>query len=321
MNFKVIVTLGPSNMNAKVLKEIDGIGPCIYRINGAHVTANDIPQICETVRMSLPEAQIMLDLAGNKVRITGLKAPLSLENGKTIGIKSNQLNFKNFYKYLKPGDTIHANDSIYTLEVVSADEEKICLLSHSTGPLANNKGLHVRGIHRDIPFIFERDLELIQAGTKSRVDIISLSFVRTAADVQSVKKILLELDNGHSRIFAKIETLAAVKNLGHILREVDTVNIDRGDLSTDVGLFELASYQERIVEAVKRAGKQVFLATQFLKNMEQYPIPLIAEIIDLHKTIKTGIHGIQLSEETAIGKYPVDCVKTVFKSYYQSFSG
>ena len=322
MNFQVIVTLGPSNMVESVLREIDALGPCIYRINGAHTTAGDIPQICDVVRKSLPKARIMVDLPGNKVRVQNLKVPISLQIGKTISIKPDQLNFRDFYKYLKPGNAIHANDSIYALEVVSADQDQIILLSHSMGPLANNKGLHAQGIHENIPFLFERDLQLIEAGTKSLVDIISLSFVRTAADVQQLaKKVLLELDNKHSCIFAKVETLAAVKNLGYILREVDTVNLDRGDLSTDVGLFELASYQDRIVDAVKRAGKQIFLATQFLKNMEQYPVPLIAEIIDLHKTIKTGVHGIQLSEETAIGKYPVDCVRTVFKSYYQSFSG
>lgn len=321
MDFQVIVTLGPSNMNESVLRQIDSLGPCIYRINGAHTDADDIPRICETIQKTLPGAKIMVDLPGNKVRVSGLRAPILLEKGKMVAIKSDQLNFRDFYKYLKPGDTIHANDSVYTLEVESVDAYKITLLSHSTGPLTNNKGLHAQGIHQDIPFLFEKDLALIQAGTECKVDIISLSFVRTAEDVRHVKGILRELNNEHSQLFAKIETLSAVRNLGHILKEVDTVNVDRGDLSTDVGLFELASYQERIVEAVRRAGKKVFLATQFLKNMEHYPIPLIAEIIDLHKTIKTGIHGIQLSEETAVGKYPVDCVRTVFKSFYQSFSG
>lgn len=321
MDFQVIVTLGPSVLNAPALREIDGLGPCIYRINGAHASADDVPQICGEVRKILPQAKMMVDLPGNKVRLSGLKAPIHLEKGKTVAIKSDQLNFRDFYKYLKPGDTIHANDSIYTLEVTAANKDEIVLLSHSTGPLANNKGLHAQGIHRDIPFTFEKDLALIRSATECKADIISLSFVRTADDIRHIKGILKELGNNHSSLFAKVETLEAVRNLGHILKEVETVNVDRGDLSTDVGLFELASYQERIVEAVRRAGKKVFLATQFLKNMERYPIPLIAEIIDLHKTIKTGVHGIQLSEETAIGKYPVDCVRTVFKSYYQSFSG
>lgn len=321
MDFQVIVTLGPSIMNAPTLREIDGLGPCIYRINGAHANADEIPGICENVRRALPQAHIMVDLPGNKVRISGLKAPLILEKGKNVTIKSAQLNFSDFYKFLNPGDKIHANDSIYTLEVREVEKDKITLLSHSTGSLSNNKGLHARGIHKDIPFTFEKDLALIRAATECRADIISLSFVRNAEDIRHVKGILRELGNEHSHLFAKIETLDAVKNLGHILREVDTVNVDRGDLSTDVGLFELASYQDRIVESVRRAGKKVFLATQFLKNMQNYPIPLIAEIMDLHKTIKTGIQGIQLSEETAVGKYPVDCVRTVFKSYYQSFSG
>lgn len=319
MEFQVIVTLGPSIMSEAALKKIDKVGPCIYRINGAHNSGKSVIEVAQFVRSILPNALVMLDLPGNKVRTSNLAQPIQLKKGETFQLTSQQVNFPDFYKFLKVGDEVLANDSIYTLEVESIDGDVLTLLSHSTGPLVNNKGLHVQGIHQDIPFLFEKDLELTKAGTQAGIDILSLSFVRHAEDVLTVKKILKDLNNTKANIFAKIETLSAVKNLGHILKEVEVINVDRGDLSTDVGLFELASYQERIIDAAKRAGKKVFLATQFLKNMEAYPVPLISEIIDLHKTIKSGISGVQLSEETAIGKYPVECVETVYKSYYQSF--
>ena len=321
MNFQVIVTLGPSILKEETLKSIDGLGPCIYRINGAHSSGSQVLEIVNLMRKFLPKAPLLLDLPGNKIRTKNLETPFQLEKGKTITLSPHQLNFRDFHKFVKVGDQVLANDSIYTLEVAAIEEDTITLLSHSDGPLGNNKGLHVQGIHHQIPFIFAKDMELLEAGTQCRIDYLGLSFVRTSEDIQEVKRILAHMDNRSSHLLAKVETLSAVKNLGHIFREVDSVLVDRGDLSTDVGLFELASYQDRIVEAAKRAGKKVFLATQFLKNMELYPIPLIAEIIDLHKTIKAGINGIQLSEETAIGKYPVDCVRNVFKVYYNSFSG
>ncbi|MBI2067922.1 MAG: hypothetical protein HYW02_01060 [Deltaproteobacteria bacterium] len=320
MDFRVIVTLGPAIQHESTLKEIHAVGPCIFRINGAHSSGAAVLQQVKFVRGILPTASLMVDLPGNKIRTECLKQPISLVKGKTIRLNPADLNFKEFYRYVKVGDKVYANDSVYTLEIHSIEGETLYLLSHSDGELTNNKGLHVQGIHHQIPFIFEKDMELLEAGSQCAIDYISLSFVRTAEDIREVKRLLARMGNQSSRLIAKVETLSAVKNLGHILREVDEINVDRGDLSTDVGLFELASYQERIIEAAKRAGKKVFLATQFLKNMEKWPIPLIAEIIDLHKTVKSGIHGIQLSEETAIGKYPVECVRNVFKVYYNSFS-
>ncbi len=106
-----------------------------------------------------------------------------------------------------------------------------------------------------------------------------------------------------------------VDNLDNIFNEVDIVNIDRGDLSTDIGLIKLGLVQHGIIENALRSSKKIFLATQFLKNMEKSPVPSIAEVIDLYKTIKQGVYGIQLSEETAIGKYAVECVKLVFDMY------
>ncbi len=325
MDFRVIVTLGPSIQDGETLREIHALGPCIFRINGAHASGAEVLEQVRSVRREIPEtptgrAPLMIDLPGNKVRTARLERPIPLVKGKTITLGKEQLNFRDFHRYLKRGDKVLANDSIYTLEVQAIEGETLHLLSHSDGELLANKGLHVQGIHDRIPFVFEKDMELLEAGSQCAVDYFSLSFVRTADDIREIKKLLGRMNNGHSRLIAKVETLAAVKNLGHILREVDEINVDRGDLSTDVGLFELAGYQERIVEAAKRAGKKVFLATQFLKNMEKYPVPLIAEIIDLHKTIKLGVHGIQLSEETAVGKYPVECVRNVFKVFYNSFS-
>jgi pyruvate kinase len=108
-----------------------------------------------------------------------------------------------------------------------------------------------------------------------------------------------------------VETLSAVENVDKILDEVEYILIDRGDLSTDVGLLEVPKYQKYIIEKALFSNRRVFLATQFLKSMEYNPIPTFPEVIDLYNTLKTGIYGVQLSEETAVGKYPKECVEVI----------
>jgi pyruvate kinase len=138
--------------------------------------------------------------------------------------------------------------------------------------------------------------------------------VRNAKDITFAKEIIKK-HNNHAQLIAKVETQLAVDNLDEILTQVDSILVDRGDLSADIGIHKLADYQEEIINAAKNKGKKIYLATQFLRNMEKNPLPLIAETIDLYKTIRSGINGIQLSEETAIGAYPVQCVEYIFEAF------
>jgi pyruvate kinase len=318
MDFTIIVTVGPGLLEKNKIKKIDSLGNCIFRINGAHADGEQTRNITNTIRGFSPDAKIMIDLPGNKVRTKNLTEPLRLSKGEELILQEYQVNYTNFYQHLKAGDTIYANDSIFTLEVVKIVGNTVQLLSHSDGLLQTNKGLHVQGIHAEIPFLFERDQELIDVACEIDLDVISLSFVRTADDIKVVKNILKEKNNTSTELFAKIETAAALDNLGYIFQEVETVNVDRGDLSTDIGILKLPSAVERITTSALMSGRNIFLATQFLKNMETSPVPLIAELSDIHNSVKSGISGIQLSEETAVGKFPVECVKLVFDLYHSS---
>ncbi|MFQ5953420.1 MAG: pyruvate kinase, partial [Candidatus Omnitrophota bacterium] len=243
-----------------------------------------------------------------------------LVKGECFDVHRNQLNYSEFYRYLKPGDIVLAHDSIYRLEVEKVTEEAIRFLSHSDGLLMNLKGLHIKGACNDLPFLFSKDLDLIKEACDCRLDYLALSFVRNANDIRTAKEILDKYQGSSPRLITKVETHAAVENLDDILSQTDSILIDRGDLSSEVGIHDLAHYQEKIIQNAKKEGKSVYLATQFLKNMEKNPLPLIAETLDLHKTLKTGINGIQLSEETAVGIYPVQCVEYVFKAFNRIFN-
>lgn len=317
MQFKIIVTLGPALLNAERLKTIDALGECIYRINGAHSSELQARDYIARLRSILPQAKILIDLPGNKVRTAHLEPPIRLTKGEDFILRRHEVNYPEFHALVKPGDKISAYDSTYTFEVVETNKEALRLRSHSDGLLHSNRGLHVRGVNDAMPFLFEKDYMLMRVAKEEKIDFLGLSYVRSGQDIKEVKECLGPTD---IQLIAKVETAAAVQNLYGIFQEVRAILIDRGDLSSAIGLLNLATAQGNIIEAAKRAHVDVYLATQFLKNMEQYPVPLIAEMIDLCQTVKLGITGIQLSEETAVGKYPIECVQLVFDAFRSSFN-
>ena len=299
---RYILTVGPSLIYKVPLKEVHAVNN-IYRINAAHGSIADIEGHANEIRRQVPDADVMVDLPGNKVRVIGA---YELKAGETVDIPSPNFNYPDFWKLLNKGMKVWANDSIFELEVYGANEEKITFLSKSTGTLTNNKGMHVRGIHGGIPFLFEKDKELIALANRMRLAFVGLSFVRTKADVEEAKSLI-----DSSEIIVKTETLEAVQNLNDILEVSEYIALDRGDLSTEIGIENIPRWQEYIIDKAHYFDKKVFVATQVLKNMETKPIPTIAEIDDLYALSKKGIYGVQMSEETAVGLYVKECVETL----------
>ena len=249
-----------------------------------------------------------MDLPGNKVRTKDLPGGgITLEKGKTFEIPSGCFNYKEFYKHLKPGMIAWANDSIFEFEVVSAGSEKIVFLSKSEGVLINNKGVHIRGIHEEIPFLFEKDRQLIELANKWALTFVGLSFVRKPEDVKEARALI----NEKTDLITKIETLDAVENINEILPLTNYILVDRGDLSTDVGVLKIPRFQKFIIDKALFFDVKIFLATQVLKGMETKPIPTIAEVEALYDIYKSGVYGVQMSEETAVGKYVVNCVNVL----------
>jgi pyruvate kinase len=303
---RIIVTVGPSLLHKVPIRELHRAN-YLYRINGAHGTTASIEGYLREIRRQVPAAEILMDLPGNKVRTANLQRPIQLKTGRSFVLKSYETNYPVFYRHLRKGDVVWANDSIFKFTVEKVARERILFRSHSNGTLLNNKGLHVRGIHASIPFLFQRDLDLIALANKHRIDFVGLSFVRHVRDIREAMK---KIDGG-VQIISKVETLSAVKNLDSILKAVEYILVDRGDLSTEIGLEKVPAFQKFIVDRALFFNKKVFLATQFLKTMETNPVPTIAEVVDLYNTFKMGVYGIQLSEETAVGAHVEKCLATI----------
>lgn len=311
MSFELIVTLGPSMQDTERLRRVAGKADCLFRINGAHAARMD--QVRDTiafVRGAVPDAKILIDLPGNKIRVAHVEEPIPLAKGRIFTLLHHQFNYKDFHRFLRPGQTVLANDSLYRFEVKRIEENHIEFLSHSDGALTNNKGFHLHGEDLDLPFLFEKDLELIAVGVEKKVSALGLSFIRTDKDVDAARAAVAMKT---IRLIGKVETLAAIKNLDAILGKLDSILVDRGDLSAESGMLELPRLQALILTAARLRGVKAFLATQFLRNMTENSVPLIAEAIDLHNTLRDGVSGLQLSEETAIGRFPEECVDFVMQ--------
>ena len=301
---KYILTTGPALANEVPLSEVHS-EKNIYRINGAHGSVAEIEKNIRNIRGQIPGAVILMDLPGNKVRTANIEVGVQLEKGKSFELRSDQFNYPGFYRHLQPGMTAWANDSVFEFEVLSADSEKIVFLSKSDGVLINGKGVHVRGIHKDIPFLFEKDRQLIGLANQYRLDFVGLSFVRTPENVKEAKALLGE----GTQVISKIETTDAVEHINEILPLVKYILVDRGDLSTDIGIEKIPRFQKYIIDKALYFDVKVFLATQVLKNMETKPIPTIGEIEALYEIMKSGVYGVQMSEETAVGRYVPECVR------------
>ncbi len=301
---RYILTTGPALANEVPLTQVHN-DKNIYRINGAHGSLADIEAGIRNIRSQLPGAVILMDLPGNKVRTANIAVGIQLKKGVCFELRRDQFNYPDFYRHLQPGMTAWANDSVFEFEVVSADSERIVFLSKSDGVLINGKGVHVRGIHRDIPFLFEKDRQLIALANQYKLDFIGLSFVRSAENVREAQALIGE----GTQVISKIETIDAVEQINEILPLVQYILVDRGDLSTDIGIEKIPRFQKYIIEKALYFDVKVFLATQVLKNMETKPIPTIGEIEALYEIMKSGVYGVQMSEETAVGRYVPECIQ------------
>ena len=311
---KIILTVGPALGQQIPLQSVH-TAKNIYRINGAHGSVADIEQTIVRIREQIPDAEILLDLPGNKIRTANITEPIAVKKGETFTLRSDQFNYPQYYQHIAPGMTVWANDSTFEFIVQEVSAEKITFLSKSDGWLLNNKGMHIRGIHEHIPYLFTKDKALIALCNQYQLTYVGLSFVRKPENIQEV----LELLNGPTQVISKIETLDAVNHLHDILQLVEYILIDRGDLSTEVDLVKVPRFQKYIIDTAGYNNVKVFIATQVLKNMEEKPIPTIAEIDALYNLLKMGVYGIQMSEETAVGQYVPECVR-LLESMHQEVS-
>jgi pyruvate kinase len=319
---KIVATIGPASDSPDVLRRLIESGMDVARIGLAHGTLDDALARYRTVRGVADEVGapvgILVDLPGPKVRLGGFgDAPVALPTGSHVNLVPGLghsdattigVDYTDLLVDVHPGDSLAVGDGSVVVRVESIDGDSAKALVLHGGPVQGRPGLHIPSDRLSMSTPTTEDLRLLDAFVDEGVDMVALSFVRSAHDIRRVGT------EPHPRgplIVAKIETRAAVENLDGIIEASGAIMIARGDLGTELGIEELPHLQKRITRDCISGGKPVITATQMFESMIMSPAPTRAEVSDVANAIFDGTSAVMLSAETAVGADPVNTVATM----------
>ena len=321
---KIVCTLGPSTDQESVLREMMLAGMNVARFNFSHGTHSEHKVRLDAVKalreeLDLPVAA-MLDTKGPEVRLRNFKnGSVEMTAGQDFTLTTEDvegdetrcaITYPQLPQDVSAGDTILLDDGLVRLTVLETTAKTIRCRVENSGVMKNHKGVNVPGVSLSMPYMSQQDKDDILFGVEQGFDFIAASFVRCAADVREIRRVL---NAAHSRIriIAKIENQEGVSNLREILAEADGVMVARGDMGVEIDFTEIPAIQKDMIAQCVACGKPVITATQMLDSMIENPRPTRAEITDVANAIYDGTSAIMLSGETAAGKYPVEAVKTM----------
>jgi len=303
---KIIATIGPAIDDYKKLLEICKYAD-IIRFNFSHDTEKHFERlkILREIEKRLNKKIVaMADLEGPKIR-TGNKKPINLIASNEYDISILEIDKKEFYEILNAGDILLIDDG--KLELKMKTERTFKPLNDYL--LMPHKTVSIKGKDYNIKGLTEKDLKHLEKIMESDFDAIAMSFVKTREDVKELKAIAKD-----KIIISKIETLSAIRNIDSIIEESDGIMIARGDLALAINEEKVPTFQRKIIKKCREMEKPVIVATQMLDSMIKNPNPTRAEINDVYSTVLDGPDALMLSGETAAGLFPIDAIKTLYKT-------
>ena len=321
---KIVCTVGPATDREGVLRAMMESGMNVARFNFSHGTHEEHKARLEQVKalreeLNLPVAA-MLDTKGPEVRLKSFaEGKVMLHSGSEFTLTTEEvqgdatrcsITYADLPGDVKPGDTILLDDGLVRLTVLETTAHDIRCRVENSGTMKNNKGVNVPNVRLSMPYMNQRDRDDIRFGIQEGFDFIAASFVRSAADIREIRR-LLDSEKSDIRIIAKIENREGVSNLAEILDAADGLMVARGDLGVEIDFTEIPAIQKEMIAMCVEMGKPVITATQMLDSMMENPRPTRAEITDVANAIYDGTSAIMLSGETAAGKYPVEAVRTM----------
>jgi pyruvate kinase len=321
---KIVATIGPATQDEENLKKAIQAGMNVARLNFSHGTHENHLKVIHSLRklsleLKAPVA-ILQDLQGPKIRVgkfeggsivitPGEKLVVTTESvlGKPGLIPSD---FRELPLACSEGTKILLDDGLMELKVLAVRGALLDVEVIYGGILKDRKGMNLPGVSLPVECMTEKDLIDLEFGIVNKVDYIALSFVRHARDIRKLREIV-ESRNSSAKIIAKIEMIEAIENLEEICRMSDAVMVARGDLAVEVGQSRLPGFQKRIISLCNELGRPVITATQMLDSMVENPRPTRAEITDVANAVLDGTDALMLSAESASGKYPFKCIRTM----------
>jgi len=321
---KIVCTVGPATRSRDMLERLMRAGLDVVRLNFSHGsreakldTIRDVREVA--AKLGRPVA-ILQDLAGPKIRIgTFANGPVRIEACDTFVLTSRDvpgdanevtLVYKGLPGDVSVGDTLLLADGTLNMSVELVDGPDIHCRVIVGGELNSNKGINLPSGSISAPILDEKDLADLRFGLEHGVDYVALSFVRDAADVRLC---LAAMDKAGRRVpvIAKIEQREGIDHLDEIMPLVDGVMVARGDLGVEIPMEQVPAVQKSLIYKTNVVAKPVITATQMLRSMVESPQPTRAEVSDVANAVLDGSDAIMLSEETAVGAYPIEAVEAM----------
>ena len=328
---RVIATLGPASANPEALGRLIDAGVDIFRLNFSHGTLEDHARAVTMVREVSAERDVPVailgDLQGPKIRVGKVEeGGIELSKGETVifergtalarpasGGEAQRFSatYSDLIDDVSLGERLLINDGAVRLLVIDARTDELeCTVVHG-GLVTSNKGINLPDTTLTVDSLTDRDREHATWALEQDIDLLALSFVRSARDIRQLRRVLDRIRQGERTppIVAKIETPAAIGAIDEIVDEADAIMVARGDLGVEMDIAEVPVLQRRLVRTAREYGKPCVVATQMLESMISSPVPTRAEASDVANAIFEQTDATMLSGETAVGAYPVLAVE------------
>ena len=321
---KIVCTMGPAVESPEKVRELIAAGMNMARLNLSHGGYEEHQSRLDQVRAAAAEAgkpvAILVDLQGPKIRLARFKAgPHDLARGDIFTITTDEIEgtkdrvgttYKGLPGDCKAGDRILIDDGKVTVEVIEVKGNDVVTKVIEAGAVSNNKGINLPGVAVSVPALSEKDMDDLRWGLRAGADFIALSFVRSAADIVDVHRIMDEVGI-RVPVIAKIEKPQAVENLQGIVDAFDGIMVARGDLGVELPIEDVPLVQKHCIELAREAAKPVIVATQMLDSMITNSRPTRAEATDCANAVLDGADALMLSGETSVGDFAIEAVQTM----------
>jgi pyruvate kinase len=322
---KIVCTLGPASSDRETIQRLVDAGMDVARMNFSHGSHAEHMERIEYVRAASEQADrtvtIMQDLQGPKIRVGSMKdGGVMLHQGEELVLTSDpieegtaervHIDYPTLAEDVDPGGRVLLDDGLLELKVTDVSNGNVRTEVVIGGPLRSRKGVNLPHIRTSTPSMTDKDIEDLEFGLDVGVDIVALSFVRTAEDVQKLARRIDDAGRNTS-IIAKIEKPEAVDNIDAILGEVDGIMVARGDMGIEMAMEKVPSTQKFLIRQSLQAAAPVITATEMLESMIENPRPTRAEASDVANAVLDGSDAVMLSGETAVGKHPVRVVQAM----------
>jgi pyruvate kinase len=332
---KIVCTIGPASSNPVIMEEMIRQGMDVARLNFSHGDRQDHGEKITLLKRLSEKAErpvaILQDLGGGKVRVGEIKGgTVHLETDTIITLTTEHITgnaqkisvtYPGLINDIREGSTILLADGTLEATVVAIQPPEITCQVVVGGDLSSHKGINIPSGELRTRTLTDKDKDDLLFGVQAQVDFVALSYVRGGEDIQEAKEIL-KSQHADIPIIAKVERHEALEHIEEIMNEADGIMVARGDLGVEIPLEQVPLVQKDLIKRANGLGKPVITATQMLRSMVESPRPTRAEASDVANAIFDGTDAIMLSEETAMGKYPVEAVRfmaTIAQATEQSF--